>query len=508
MANAVFIEVNFQERSLRLNSSIVGLPAIFLHENSEAVIVTSDIWVLATLPGVTLRFDHDSIRDMCRIGHPIEHRTLFRGTSMVPGGHSAAIGQDLVVRFARAWRLGAPTPLERWEDYTDLQTAAFRDALRKMDLKGSFLSLTAGLDTRAIVADLVNTGRMLPAYTMSGRTLSLDALTARSICRNYKSDHHVVELRDDFYKNLARCASEASRLSGGLSGLGQAHEIYLYENVNHALTARLSGNLGNQIGRRGTEKISLLNADETILHQDLGKRDSTGSQDHWYSASTPAEDGRLNYEFLLQHEVPYSSVANYSIGSNFAVQLSPYANRSLIESVQSRPLVTQQRAAVSLIQMRLKDLRHRFLGEDEKHSFQILLIRHVGGPVASIPINWGWRAKGGVSFKGLFIGGMAFADALVCSRGWDTGVSYRALQAVHVGGLHEYRSAHRELECLKEYVHDTLLSDAVDSGGLLNKARIAQLLNEHYVMRRYHHKAITLAMDLALAQQNFKASIH
>lgn len=508
MANAVYAEIDLRAKTFTVQSSIVGLPPVFLYEDENKIVLASDIYLLAMVAGVVLRFSPRSLYDMCIVGHPIEHRTLFENVSMAPGGHSITVNSDGSIRSSRMWSLQSAPPLGHWSEFSELQMGIFRDSLAGMDLKTSFLSLTAGLDTRAIVADLIDRKRMLPAYTMSGKALSLDAKTARALCAAYGTRHHIIELQDEFYKKLDYYTSEASRLSGGLSSISQAHEIYLYNKVDASLSGRLSGNLGNQIGRGGTEKISMLNANTDILHKNIRTSRGVNAADHWYHASAPTNDGMLNYEFLLQHEVPFSSVGNYAIGNHFAVQQSPYATRRLIESVSRKPLVVKQKESLSLLQMRLKDLRHRFLGEAEARSFQVKLIRTIGGAVADIPINWGWRAAGGVSLKGILFGGLAFADALACSRGWNTGRLYKALQAVHIGGLHEYRSTHRELVFLKEFVHDTLLSQIMKNSGILDNGKIAQMLKEHYDMKQYHHKEISLAMDLALAQRNFKASVN
>lgn len=507
MAHAAFVVVDFESKTIRLNSSIVGLPPVFLYEDDHVLIATSDLYLLAGVPAIRLQFNGQSVREMCTIGHPIDHRTLFQNTRMVPGGCQLAIGADAVPRESSLWRLEAPAPLKQWEEFTELQIAIFRDALRKTNLTASFLSLTAGLDTRAVVAELGHAGRALPAYTISGRTLSLDAMTARRICRAYGWPHHVVDLRQRFLEKLPSYAAEASRLSGGLSGLGQAHEIHLYENVGTATIRRLSGNLGNQIGRRGTEKIAMLNADDTILGEGLGEGRARFGRNHWYHAGAPTADSRPDFTFLLQQEVPFSSVGNYSLGSHFAVQQSPYASRLLIESTRRRPLVERRPARLSLMQMRLQDLRHRFVGEAEEHSFQVQLIKQRGGPAATIPINWGWRAAGGVSPRGLAYGAMALCDALMCSRGLDSGALYKALEAVNIAGLHEYRSLHQELGLLKAYVHDVLCSEPVRNGGLLNRGRIIQMLREHYEEGRSHDKALSRALDLAMAQLNFRARV-
>ena len=505
MANAVFIEFNLKTKTNKILSSIVGLPPVFICKSAGMVVITSDLYLLTMIPGLRLLFDPAGVHDLCSVGHPVKHRTLLKDVTMMPGGHSITVNTKGDIAELRAWNLPPAEPLRDWNEYTNLQVDIFKNAMGKLDIAESFLSLTAGLDTRAILADLIMTKRIIPAYTMTGTSISLDARTARNLYNAYGQQHTIIVLNDEFHRDLPSLAYESSRLSGGLTSLGQAHEIYLYKKISNQMSARLSGNLGNQIGRRGTERISMLNADVAILHEDIVKQNDQMQRDHWYNTGINSDDGRLTYEFLLQNEVPFSSVANYSIGNHFAIQQSPYANRKLIESTQRKPVGEQRKQSISLMKMRFNDLRHRFLGDSTEQSFQVKLILQIGGSVASYPINWGWRANGGVSISGLLYGGLAFMDALVCSKGLDTGVIYKGMKAMHIAGFHEYRSFHTELLFLRDYVHDTLLSESVTKSGLFNSKKIAKLLKEHYILKNHHQKEIMVALDLALAQQIFKA---
>lgn len=506
MANAVSIGIDLNRKSLKIMSSIVGLPPIFQCKISGLRIITSDLYFLSMLPGVQLFFDIRSIHDLFNIGHPIDHRTLFKDVAMIPAGSKLQVDADTEETMERAWRLPQVEPLKNWDSYINLQIEAFNIAMKKMNLSDSFLSLSAGLDTRTILAALMQNKTNVPACTMSGEIMSLDARVAHSLCKSYGIKHEVVVLGDEFYKDMQNCILEASRLSGGLVSLEQAHEVYFYKKVYGLGSARLSGNLGNQVGRGGTEKVSMKNIDLSILNDDLINKTEYDHNQHWYRNSY-LQNGKLDLEFLLQNEVPFSSVANFCIGKHFSIQQTPYASRQLIESTYLMPIETSNEEALSLFQMRLKDLKHRFLGEGEQRSFQIRFIKNTGGFVASYPINWGWRAKGGVSLKGTMLGSLAFLDALASSKGLDSGLLYKGLKTMHVIGLHEYTQFKTWLKILRDFVHDTLSSDSIMKSGLFNEKVIHKMLQEHYSSQRCHYKSLVLALDLALAKHIYKATL-
>jgi hypothetical protein len=504
MANAAFVEFNLKSKYIQVKSSIIGLPPIFIYKDRDMVIIASDLYLLTMIPGLNLYFDENSIRDLCYIGHPVNHRTLFKDVTIITGGYSLTVNGAGDVTMEKNWSFPIVEPLTDWNAYTGMQLKAFQSAMRAIDLSNSFLSLTAGLDTRTILAALIQNKQILSAYTMSGKTTSLDARTARHLCNVYGMNHKIIEISDEFIKRLPDYIIEASRLSGGLASLEQAHEVYFYQKTDGVATARLSGYLGNQVGRRGTEKIALRNADDSMFNEETIKTRKTGIPYHWYEEAK-LNDGGLDYEFLVQKEVPFSSIANYCIGNHFVIQQSPYASCRLIETLCCMPQRPNAAKPLSLLQMRVKDLRHRFLGESELHSFQVRMIKEAGGYVASCPINWGWRAKGGVSFAGVLMGGLTFLDVLVSSKGSE--LLYKGLEVMNIAGLHEYTPFKAWMKYLRDFVYDTVLSKSVRTSGLFNEKKIESMLNEHYMFDKNHYRALTTSLDLALAQQIFRAKL-
>src|SRR5205823_5112178 len=191
----------------------------------------------------------------------------------------------------------------------------------------------------------------------SGVNRPLDARAAARLCRAYGVSHSLVTIGDRFARGLADYVQEASRLSGGLASLRQAPEVYLYHQLGGSFDARISGNLGNQVGRGGTEGVSTRRAELGILSPALRAASTVGG-------SAPSG---------------------------------------------------------SLIKMRLRDLKHRFFGEPESTSFQRSLLQRLGGFAAAYPINYGWRATGGVSPAGLLWGAATFAGMAVQKWRLDDG---------------------------------------------------------------------------------------
>jgi hypothetical protein len=505
-AAAVQIDIDFFSRQVMVYGSLVGLPPVFYRESADRLIITSDIYYFTGIADSALYFDEESVRELSIIGYPIGGKTLFKGVKMLPAGHVlTAGGTRMDISLERYWALPSNQYQPPQREFLEQQSDAFLEAMRRIDISSSFLSLTAGMDTRTILAALTAENINIPAYTMSGPRLSLDARTAGKLCAAYNLEHDIIYLDAEFFDKLPHYSSEACRLSGGLAGLSQAHEVYFYSKVGK-YTARLSGNLGNQVGRGGAENISLRNAGFLNFNPAIYPPADARDLRHWYTPYLRG-GGHLSFDFLLEQEIPFSSVGNFCVGHNFAVQQSPYADKKLIEVSANRPIAQSDREK-SMSAMRLKDLRHRFLGEPITTSFQRKLIKEIDGAVAEIPINWGGRAKGSVSLGGVAYGMMALADAALASRSIDGGPVYELAAFLGIAGVHEYRSYNRWLKGpLREFALDVFSSKDTKECGLFNIPALRENAHSYFFGGSNTYKSISLSLDLALAAKSFNARL-
>ena len=504
MAGAAYMQWQPSENSLRVLGSIIGLPPVYVCRLPGAVAITSEIRLLHAVTTLRLAVDPQAVVELFTVGYPLHHRSLFKDVALMPGGY-----------FLRANSLGVSNVASFWEPpqcesemdpvgFIDYQTEAFRKAVGKLKLSDSVFSLTGGLDTRAILAVLSGMDVRLTACTISGpRTLCLDARQARDLCKAVGLPHVVVSLDDMYLRDLPAYVMEASLFSGGLASLGQAHEVYFYRKIERLGSRRLSGILGNQVGRGGVEGVARRGADLSVLTPSLNGAIGNEPKEHWLSQASERSGYTLTRS-LIQRENLFSLLGNYSIGHHFMTQQHPYASVQLIENAVGGALASGQHTPFSPIRARFRDLRHRFLGEPVGRSFQRKVIAAANGFVARYPINWGWRAEGGVSLRGLALGGLALADAAWSRGNPSTGFGRKVLRATGVVGIQEIRPWREWMDGpLHDFVNDSLRSRAVANSELFDIPRMTQLLDEHYGKVKAHYETLVAALDLALAHQHF-----
>lgn len=505
-AGGVPIRIDANGQKVRFATSLVGMPPIYSYRTDRVAAIASDIHMLLLIPSVRLEFDEMSVAEHGYVGHPVEHRSLFKDVKLIESGSRATFDATGNLTIEQTWELPAAAPLT-WPQFIEAQISAFTNALRGTELQHSFLSLTAGLDTRTVFSTLAAQKRLLPSATMTGARLSLDAMIARRLCRAYGVEHMLVTFGPEFTRALPEYVRSANLLSGGLASMDQATEVHFYNQIGGRFGARLSGNLGNQVGRGGTEGVSLRGANAKILNTRFQAASETASRDrgHWL-LSRLNDTQRARLEFILRHETVFTSVGNYSIGNHYAAQQSPYGTRELIETLAQRPVDDAGAPSSSKLQMRLRDLRHRFLGEPEERSFQRTLVKRDGGAAAQVPVNWGWKPSGGISPTGFALGGATFVGMFARAQGLDNGILRAPLSITGLPSLHDFRESRRWLrESMNDFMQDLMASRHTRESGLFDNKEMTRVMDDHFAGRSDAYHTVVFAMDLALANQLFVA---
>lgn len=497
--NVTVFDVNLVTGEVTGVSSLVGLPPVFALSAGRSHTISCPFYPSGALG--SSRPNIEAVADTLRWGHPLDGRTLHDNISVIAANAEFRLHEGSLSVFAKpnlASRISIP---QDDEARLRAQMAAFLRTANRLPLDGAFLSLSGGLDSRTALMGVLTSGRRVHCVTLAGSPASLDARLANAFCEAYGLSHQVIELGKDFVQQLPGLVQTSARLTHGVSSLSQAIDVYLYKNISAKPLIRISGNLGNQVGRGGVESISTLTPFEPAL--DLRLREALAKRpvSPWYTSRM----AQLGYgEVLFSQEVHFWSIANYVAGSAYALQLSPYADVELIGLTQDWLRTDPQFSNVTAQHLRRRDLKHRAAGAPSSQSFQrkFLIDHDIRG--CHVPINWGWLATGGWSPRWIYAAGATAADAAALKLSVRSPKLKAAAErfSAWLGRPSAFVNWPLMLRtALKEVCLDTLLSADFLQCGLVQPLPLQNLLNDHFSGVADHHATTARLFEIALGLQ-------
>jgi hypothetical protein len=493
---------------IEVTTSLAGFPSLFQVEVEGWIGIVSSLEWLRKVSDLRLLLCRQAIRELCVIGFPVEYRTLVDGVSLLPAGRRFRITAEQGVRTLEQWEPDPDCTFSGLEQYGLRQMANFDQAVASLDLEGTHFSLSGGLDTRTIFAGLLRRGQLVPAFTVSGPRLSLDATIAADLCRCYGLDHQVVSLGEHFTDDLWKLSKAASLRSGGITSVSGAPQVYCYRELSRDRTWSrvLSGGLGTQLGQGGAQGISARPVDPSLLGSEILVSDGAGSgSDPWYQRGMRSS-GTFDRRFLIQEENFFASQGGYLVGQSEAIQVTPYADADLIAAAVARSTQSLIEPKLSSMDPRFSAFGRRFFGTDV-HSFQRGYIAQVGGAVASQPINYGWRAKGGISPHGLLRGAVAFAEDVLTSFARRSRTAEVLQEKAGIRGFSTHMEIDRWVRTLREPVLDLLESRHIRECAVLNGETATTAASSFFNGGSTRPDTMIALVDLLLLMENYGSEL-
>ena len=498
--NLVQIEIDLLNGRVEFCTSLVGLPPLFLLRDSRGRALG-----VPTRPdsshGMRLSEpDVSAAADVLRWGHPIGNRTLAANLSLVPACSRGVFGPHGAFSAYSLQEAVFNSRFDGVDDQTlvEMQIAAFGEATQRMDLKDAVISLSGGLDSRAVaVAALIRDPKLL-CVTLAANQRSLDYRLARRFCETFGANHKIISTGVQFRAGLADRVIEAARLTLGVDAVSQSVDLYLYEQLGSGVRSRISGNLGNQVGRGGVESLSVSQPPQAVLTADLRSELASRPLEPWYLRGMK-QDGFS--QTLFTEEVNYWSTANYALGSSFATQVSPYANRKLIHLASHLFTGRSELSIATVRSLRKRDTLHRLAGPSADYSFQRRYLAGAAGPARRVAINWGWLADGGWSARWVARALPTVASAALLKLAPQ---SKSLRDHLPPFGLVDWRALVKR--DLQELVRDVLSSSAVVQSGLFNDQVMSVELDRYFgADASPHHGSVIRMLEIGLACARIKS---
>jgi len=453
-----------------------GFDRLYLAQTGDDYYFASEAKALLRVLPETRGFAEDGVADFLSFGCTAENRTLFRGIHLLPGG------SIWTFRNGQCQRQRYFTPTE-WEsqptlDERELQTEfdrTFESALPKYfaNPKDLGVSLTAGLDSRLVMAGRPHAGSPICYTYEGGRGETRDARLARNIAHAAGYDHRLVRLGADFFADFSEHFERTVLLTDGTFGATGAHELYLSRAARSLAPIRLTGVFGGEI-LRGVSTFNFLRLDRRLLsHGIAARKELPTANDHPVTAAA-------------FKEIPWSIFGSLAACRSQLRFRTPYLDNDVVALAYRIP-ATQSASSEAMLGM----------------------IRRKDPTLATIPTDMGLLANRSplTSAQRLFARA-TFKLEYWCNDGMPHRLSPfesimdRVSAGVALFGRHKYLRYRRWFRReLADYLRDALNSASIRESGFWEKKFIDQLAEAHIAGRGNFIQEISAVLTLDAVQR-------
>lgn len=232
-----------------------GMHRIYYHESKEAFYFSAEAKAIMAVRPELRAADPRGLGEFVSHSCVLEDRTIFKGIQAVPAGSAWTFRNGSIERKDTYFQ-----PRE-WEEQSHLAPDSYYQELRdafSRNLPRYFkgqqpvgMTLTGGLDTRAIVAWHKAAPGSLPCYTFGGTFRDCeDVRIGRRVARLCEQPHEVIEIGDEFLARFPHYAERSVYLTEGSVDIYRASDLYVSEKARKIAPAKVVGTYGSEIIRQ------------------------------------------------------------------------------------------------------------------------------------------------------------------------------------------------------------------------------------------------------------------
>lgn len=451
-----------------------GMERLYYYEEQDEIYFASEAKALLQVCPAARVFDEKGVADYLTFGCTTGTRTLFRGVSLLPAG---SVWTLTARRIADKYRYFSPDTWEAQEPVTaesfELEFAeTFQRIVPRYAVgEGLGVSLTAGLDTRMILAACPAEVRLGLCYTYDGPVgETRDTQIAVEIAEACDMEHKILRIETDFFSDFASHADRTVFVTDGTFGVLGAHERYLSAKARFLAPTRLTGVFGSEI-MRGVSTFKPLRLSPRLATTDVANLIRSAESDLKMSQHPITRAAFAEIPWNI-----FGSIAACRSQLNFR---TPYLDNELVAFAYRTPAIFRASAQPA-----------------------ISLIRRHSPVLATIPTDMGAGGKGGAghlwrrvsskaTFKLDYISNEGLPDALSSLDHFLNMLSSRKIVFGHHKYL-RYRSWLRKE--LASYLREAVA--ACSKSSFYNADFIGRLAQQHISGARNYIREINAILTL------------
>jgi len=343
------IILDLRDDTVALFNDRYGLGRVYYHKSTDGFYFASEAKaLLAVLPQLR-KIDQRSLAEWFSVGCVLQNRSLFSGIALLP---PASLWKFR--RSGQSEALSYFSPNE-WEQQEPLSAASYRDCLSDVFARIGTryfggqqkiaMSLTGGLDSRAVLAWAKSEPGSLPCYTFGGPYRDCaDVVIARRLARLCRHPHTTIRVGDDFFAQFESLSEQSVYLSDGTMDVSGAAEIHVNKQAREIAPVRLTGNYGSEVLRQHVA-FRPGRLDRSLFTPEFGSLLDGAVETY----RTEAKCHRLS--FIAFKQVPWHHCSRFSIERSQLTPRSPFLDYELVALAYRAPrnLQTNPKPLLELI---------------------------------------------------------------------------------------------------------------------------------------------------------------
>lgn len=322
-----------------------GMHRLYYHQSGDAFYFAAEAKAILTVCPELRELDQRALGEFISCGCVLENRTLFNGISILPAGsawtfRNAALGERKTYFQPKEWE--EQEILEPEVYYQELRDVFSRNLPRYFGGSEQVgVSLTAGLDTRMIMAWHKAPEGALPCYSFAGMFRdSQDVLVARQVASACGQPHQTIPVSDDFLSNFARHAERTVYLTDGCVPVNHSPDLYVNERAAQIAPVRMTGNYGGEVMRR-VRAFKPVQPAADLFHPELVPQITAAAQTY----SQLLNEHPLT--FAVFRQAPWHHYGLLSLEETQLSLRSPFLDNDFVKTVFRAPDIATQNAAIS-----------------------------------------------------------------------------------------------------------------------------------------------------------------
>lgn len=312
-----------------------GMSRVHVYEGKEEFLFASEAKALLRVRPELRKIDPAVLAQYFRYNCVMGDLSFFKGISLLPAGSSWTFTADAIPRKRNYF------DYTKWEKRPALKPEEFYEKFEQCiskiapkyaeGTKPVALSLTAGLDTRVILASVASQRRPLPCYTFGGNWgETFDVRAARKLAEISGQTHEVIRIDESFLQQFPSYAQKSVYISDGTHDVLGAHDVFFNEVAHHIAPIRLTGKFGSEIVR--TRKlIPTFNFPRNLFQRSfVPYLDNVPSFGQISKKTHPLTR-------VVSEEIPWYEYGRVSVEQSKVILRTPYMDNELVELMYEAP---------------------------------------------------------------------------------------------------------------------------------------------------------------------------